>query len=449
MNVIYLLTLLLWTTFSFAEETFYYSPENKKQGLAFYKKQIYRGCQELKKVQEPLSPVQMKENTDLVMKLVSEDYSRAFTENPLVKVALLKDLDALAKDPSCQRLGNDCRVRLLSIPLFHYQRLRPDIPDCQKYQSGKSPQSQQCEVEAKFRTKDLKTVPKNYGAYGIGTYKEELKVVKNNTTMRLFHKLMYRDKANLHICEDGSNYKYNLDINDPGEYFEGLDPENDPSKVIPDNCRENVYVLEKLFVPTDFDDRTSVGEDQIEPLSKKIQEFMTSRPEFLVAKIEVVASSSKVPFYIIKDGKKVIDPESNARNLKLAQERAAFAKKVLSKLQESNSDFAKVEMDFKATLAGPDFKPIDLNDRFVTRMTPGYLERIEALYRRHEKLYQEKALKMGAHELLSASEYANIYQVKFKPFQGFRVVISGLKKDDMKCGTPSKETKKSSKSSKQ
>lgn len=447
MNVIYLLTLLSWTTFSFAE-SFYFSPENKKLGLDYYKKQIYSGCSNLKKVQDPLSPVQMKQLTEQVLKMVSEDFSRAFAENPLVKVALLKDLDVLAKDPACQRIGNHCRTRLLGIPLFYYQRLRPDIPDCQQYVSGKSPESQQCEVELKFRTKDLKTVPKNYGAYGIGTYKDELKVTKNNTTMRLFHTIMYRDKTNLHICEEGSKYRYDLDVNDPGFYYEGLDPENDPSRAIPDDCKEDMTVLDQSFIPTDFDDRTTVGEDQVGPLKDHVKNFIKSNPSLIVAKIEVVATSAKTPYFITQDGKKVIDPKSQERNLRLAQERAVFAKKVLTELK-STSDFSKIEMSFKATLAGPDFNPTDLNERFVTRMTPGFVERIEALYRQHEKQYLEKALVTGAHELLDSKKYVNIYQVKFKPFQGFRLSISGLKKENMKCGSQSKDKKSFSTSSKQ
>lgn len=447
MNVIYLLTLFFWTTFSFAE-SFYFSPENKKLGLEYYKKQIYSGCSHLKKVQDPLSPVQMKQLTEQVLKLVSEDFSRAFAENPLVKVALLKDLDALAKDPSCQRMGNHCRTRLLGIPLFYYQRLRPDIPGCQQYVSGKSPESQQCEVELKFRTKDLKTVPKNYGAYGIGTYKDELKVTKNNTTMRLFHNIMYRDKTNLHICEDGSRYRYDLDVNDPGFYYEGLDPEHDPSRVIPEDCKEDMTVLDQRFIPTDFDDRTTVGEDQVGPVKDHVKSFIKSNPEFIVTHIEVVATSAKTPFYIQEGKKKVIDPKGQEKNLRLAQERAAFAKKVLTGLK-SSSDFSKIEMNFKATITGPDFNPADLNERFVTRMTPGFVERIEALYRKHEKQYKEKALVTGAHELLDSKKYVNIYQVKFKPFQGFRLSISGFKKENMKCGSQSKDKKSFNRSSKQ
>lgn len=444
MNVTYFLAILFFSTTFGHAESFYFSPENKKAGLEYYKKSIYEGCTSLKNLQDPLTPQEMKTYVEQVMKLVNEDYSRAFKENPLVKIALEKDMDALARDSNCQRLGNDCRARLVTIPLFYYQRLRPDIPGCQDYVPEKSPLNSQCEVEFKFRSKDLKSVPKNYGTYGIGTYKEELTVIKNNTILRTFQTVMYKDKRNLHICQEDSWYRYRLNVNDPGVYYQGLNPEDDPTRKIPSDCLEEKIVLEQTFIPTDFEDRSTVGEDQIDPLKKYIQDYIKSNPETIVTDVEVISNSAKLPFYITKDGKKVIDPESQKKNIKLSQERAFFAKKVLEKMKASGSDYSKIEMSFKATLAGPDFRPTDLNERFVTRMTPGYLERIEALYKNHEKEYKTKAFTNAAYELLDPKKFGNLYQAKFKPFQGFRIIISGYKKELMKCTEKAFKNKKSS-----
>lgn len=448
MKTFYLFTLLLWGTSSFAE-SFYFSQENKKLGLAFYKKQIYEGCTSPKKIMDPISLDEMKKKSIQVLKYVNEDFSKAFTENPLVKVALIKDLDALTRDSNCQRPGNDCRARLLGLSMFYFQRLRPDISGCQKYTPGSSPHSEQCEIELKFRTKNLKTVPKNYGAYGIGTYKEELKVTKNNTIRRIFNEVMYKDKVNLHVCEDDSNYKYAMNINDSGEYLEGLDPENDPNRQVPIECKEDKDSLAQFFIPTDFENRTTVGEDQVMPLKNKIQEFLKMNSELIVTEIQIVASSSKTPFYLIQNGKKLIDPKSREKNLTLAQERAFFAKKVLSKLKASDSQFAKINLDFKAALSGPEFEPINLNERFVTRMTPGYLERIEALYEKHKKEFQDKALKSSAMDLLDEKQFTNLYQAKFKPFQGYRLSFWGYKKEAMKCSGNTQEKKTFNRSSKQ
>lgn len=429
MNVTYALTiLLLTTTFSYAEP-FYFSPQNKKAGLDYYKKIIYNGCSSLKTLQEPIPQEAMKKYVQQVRKLVNEDYSRAFKENPLVKIAWEKDMETLLKDSNCQRPGNDCRARLITVSLFYYQRLRPDIPGCQKYVPGKSPMNSQCEVELKFRSKDLRSVPKNYGAYGIGTYKDELTVIKNNTTLRTFQTVMYKDKTNLHICQEDSHYKYGLNINDPGIYYEGLNPEDDPARRIPSDCVEDKMVLEQKFMPTDFEDRSTVGEDQVEPLKKYLEDYIKNNPETIVTELEVTSSSAKVPFYIVKNGKKVIDPDSHKKNAKLAQERAFFAKKVLEKMKGSRSDYSKIEMSFKAALAGPEFKPTDLNERFVTRMTPGYLERIEALYKKHEKEYQNKALKAAAYELLDAESSPICIRQNLNPFKDLSLPFQVIRKN--------------------
>ena len=34
---------------------------------------------------------------------------------------------------------------------------------------------------------------------------------------------------------------------------------------------------------------------------------------------------------------------------------------------------------------------------------------------------------------MNESRFSNLYQAKYKPFQGFKINISGYKKDSMKC----------------
>lgn len=82
-------------------------------------------------------------------------------------------------------------------------------------------------------------------------------------------------------------------------------------------------------------------------------------------------------------------------------------------------------------------------------MTPGYVERVEAMYQKHEKLFKEQALKNSPMDLMNEKEFVNLYQAKYKPFQGFRVHIRGHKKEEMKCleliGAPAKSNGKTSK----
>lgn len=419
----------------------YFTPENKKEGVEYYKKRIYAGCSDLKEKQDPVSPADMKKIVAKTVQIVEENFSRAFDENPKVRSAFQKDMLEILRDQSCQRTGNDCRAKLLGLSIYYYQQFRANIPECEKYVKTE-PMSKsyntQCEVELKYRKSSFQGVSNStYGMPGIASYRKELIAYKNNTTIQLFSVIMQQDKVNLHICnpvQSGIVHQYTLDIDDAGDYYVGLDPEYDIRKDLPSECKEEKIVLFKEFVPTNFEEgKSTVGQDQVEPIRKKVLNFINSNPDMIVTDVSVTSSSSKTPFHAMVGGKKVIDPKSNEKNLSLAQERAQFAEKVLTEIKNSSSQLKNINFQTKAELSGPDFEPIDLNDRFVTRMTPGYVERIEALYQKNKKFYEEQALKSSANELLDEKQFGNLYQAKFKPFQGFRIVINGFKKEEMKC----------------
>lgn len=440
MNIIYLLCLSFLGFNAFGQQE-YFTPENKKDGVKYFKDRIYRGCSDLKEKQDPVSPKDMAKIVSTTKKIVEENFSQAFVENPKVKAAFNKDMDSIAKDPLCQKEGNDCRARLMALSLYYYQTFRADIPDCKSY--VKTPPmdkgyKQNCEIELKYRQSTLQGVQSsNYGMPGPGMYKKQLVGAKNNTTVELFNSIMQKDRVNLHICnsvQSGIVHQYALDIDDPGDYYVGLDPEYSPTKNIPKECVDDKVTLFNEFVPTNFDEgRATVGHDQVEPVKGKIMNFIKSNPEMIVTDITVTSSSSKTPFHTTVAGKKVIDPMSNEKNLSLAKERASFAEKVLNDIKSSSSQLGAINFVTKAELAGPDFDPMDLNDRFVTRMTPGYLEKVESMYKKFQKEFKDQALKESAAELLDEKQFVNLYQAKYKPFQGFRINIKGFKKEEMKC----------------
>lgn len=193
-----------------------------------------------------------------------------------------------------------------------------------------------------------------------------------------------------------------------------------------------------------------MGKDQVEPVKEKIALFIKSHPEVVVTSVKVVSTSAKLPFYETVGGKRLMDPKSQEKNLSLAQERASFLEKSWSDLKVSNSSFQKIEFEVSWALAGPDFIPLDLNDRFVTRLTPGYVQQLEALHKKFEKQFKEEALKPSAMDLLDESKFGNLFQAKFKPFQGFRLFISGFKKEESRCTDySSSEKAQSSKATKQ
>lgn len=457
MNLFYLFVTFLSISGAFAQQE-YFTPENKKEGVAFYKKRIYNGCSDLKEKQDPVPVPDMRKIVASAVKIVEENFSKSFDENPKVREAFKKDMLGILRDQSCQLEGNDCRARLMGLSIYYYQQFRANIPDCENYvrvePMSKSFNSQ-CELELKYRKSSFQGVSSStYGLPGIGSYKKELIAYKNNTTIQLFSEIMQKDKINLHICnpvQSGIVHQYALDIDDAGDFYVGLDPDFDIRKSIPKECKEEKIVLLSEFLPTSFDEgRSTVGADQVEPIKKKILEFIKANPEMIVTDVSVVSSSSKTPFHTTIAGKKVIDPKSNEKNLALAQERANFAEKVLTDIKNSSTQLQNINYQSKAELAGPEFEPMDLNDRFVTRMTPGYIEKIEAVYQKNKKLYEEQALKSSSNDLLDEKQFVNLYQAKFKPFQGFRLVINGFKKEDMKCmdaidadSKPSSKTKTS------
>lgn len=205
-------------------------------------------------------------------------------------------------------------------------------------------------------------------------------------------------------------------------------------KAIDSVCNDEKQNLHQEFVEAFFDEgRASVGKDQIEPIKEKIASFIKEHSELIVTDVLVVATSSKTPYYLTINGKKKLDPQSDTKNLSIVKERADFSRSVLDELKTSSSRYQKVNFSTKAELSGPDFTPLDLNERFVTSMTPGYKERIEANYKKNEKLYLDQAFIKDFSVLFDEKKYVNLYQAKFKPFHGFRIEIKGHIKEKMKC----------------
>ena len=432
--------LILSSSWAWAQQE-YFTPENKKDGLEYYKNLLYRGCADLKEKQEAIAPKEMERLVNESLWILQKNFSQAFEENPKVKAALLADLKKVMTNPYCQKEGNDCRAKILGVSIFYYHRLRADVPGCKGYRKtieSDTGYNAQCELEIKYRKRSFQGV--RDGTYGLkdpGAYKKLLVDIKNDMTMDLFRLIFHKDKTNIHICnsvQSGMAHRYALEIDDAGDYYVGLDPEYDPRKNIPKECVDEKVLLYSEFFPTSFDaDRTTVGEIEVDPIKSKVLSVVKSTPDIIVTDVEVVSSSSKTPFYKVVAGKKVIDPESKEKNLSLAKQRAAFAEKVFKSLKSNDPKFKHINFKTNGELGGPEFHPTDLNTRFVTRMTPGYVQKLDALFKKHQKQYEEVALKKSSEDLLDEKKYSNLYQAKFKPFQGFRLLIRGFKKEDMKC----------------
>jgi hypothetical protein len=433
----------------------YFSDENKSQMISYLQKKLIKGCESPRQEMGALGDVELKYRVDSLKSLLEGRFSQSFAENPKIKEALLKDLDAIQKDPQCLQDGNDCRTRLVATSIYYYQHLRPDISGCKDYVSKANTQKgfdSLCEIEIKYRKENLSYYGKSNGGMDAkGTYTDQLVSEMNSITDKIQKDVLYvtlapptkkkpevKDMTRLYICEPGSMYVYNHKINLYNQPIADLEPGKitvPVEKEKPAPCVEEKMILYSEFVPLNFDEgRSTVGAEQLDPVKAKILKFMTSNPNMVITDISVVSSSSKTPFHKLVGGKKMIDPESNQKNLALAQERANFAQKALDEIKASRAELAKVKCETKPVLAGPDFVPTDLNNRFVTKMTPDYENKVKKMYEEFKDILNKDALIKSPEELLVEERFSNLYQVKYKPYQGFRINISGYKKESMKCG---------------
>lgn len=193
-------------------------------------------------------------------------------------------------------------------------------------------------------------------------------------------------------------------------------------------CEEKEESLLKTFLPTEFGvARSTVGQDQVDSLKARIREFISSQRDVRFTKIAVNSMSARLPFYITQNGRQVIDPQSDSRNSALARQRAEFAHAALLEIKQTNPELRDVNIEIQSGLEGPAFTPIDLNDRFVVSLTPNYRERVQAIFQENQELYEQKAM-LKIEDLQDTARFENLYQVKFRPFQGFRLEIFGAKK---------------------
>jgi hypothetical protein len=196
-------------------------------------------------------------------------------------------------------------------------------------------------------------------------------------------------------------------------------------------CPNNKRDLLNEFIPINFEtQRNTVGLDQVEPIKSRIKNFIQSNPEWTIADIEVISSSPRIPIYTtIKDKneklKKVIDPKSIERNLQLAKERSQFVEKI-------RTEFKFIDFKTSFELSGPDYNPKDLNERFITKMSTGYEEKVKDAFKNHQDAYANLAFKKSYSELMDDKEYPNLFLVKYKPFLGFRLTIRGCENQSLR-----------------
>ncbi len=453
---------------------------------------------------EPISVQDMRDHVDRTKETIQNFYQNSLDKNPELAKELMADLEAIATDKRCQSSGNDCRTTLVATAKFYMDRMRPSLPGCEldklkpkqlekveAYLQSASYNSQasldgyheaQCLLEKKYQDQphlDADIKQAMLSSFSVGQKRPNLAarymwmtVDMNNYAfgeiqMDILYKTVRLDKDNnpvksteVHICDpaksmDSTTYQSPLKVlvfKEP--YITAPAPKAQKIVEIKPEPKECIETYEKSkFVPGNFDEgRSDVGLDQAAKLMKEVEDFMNSTDKDIkITDITVYSSSSRTPFSIEVNGKRVIDPESDNRNLALAAQRAASASKILEDVQKTSSALAGINFQVKSELAGPAFEMTDAKLKSLKNtgsQGSEYYSKVVELFNANTEMYKTQAVCEDPKDLLDAAKYPSLYHAKFKPFQGYRIVISGHYTKSLKCGDFLPGAAKSSKGTK-
>ncbi len=454
----------------------YFTDESKKTEIANMQNNILKGCTTQLETIPSLQEDELDYYVRETKRILEERFSKSLIENPAIKSELWSSLDAIQADPKCYSAGNDCRERLLATAAYYYQNLRPNIPGCNRYvkysPTAKNVLMSECEVELRLRNKVLENYGNANGGLNVagaytdtlirqlnrtasdlsllilhkntGDFKyEKIKDEQNGKQVKRISKIM-KDRKNVAICTDvvsGVGYTLNLRKNVYRELLSGVVPAKKGDKT-PGLCVEEISVQYSEFVPVNFDEGSAAlpqksseaNKKDVDPVKAKIADFIGSHPDIQITNIDVTSSSSKTPFY---KPNKVFDKDySDKKNLELAQSRAEVAKRILTGMP----GLAKAKQTTAGAITGPEFDEKDLKLREFVPGSSDYKALVAKFYAENQKLLAEDAMIKSEQELLDKNRFANLYEAKYKPYQGFKVVISGFSKAKRKCGDKDKAT---------
>lgn len=461
----------------------FYSETGRRENIEYLEKNILEGCQVPKAKQPPFLDASYKVN---LLKLnFYERFSESLNDNPKLKESFWKDLEAIESDPSCKSEGNTCRTKLYAVSIYYIQNLRPKVPGCDGYKSqmlNSSEYKSICEAELKLKKQPLNRSKVDRYHWGqLDKYTAELNFQFENLMQQLTRALVYTttkqvpssklqiEKKNLQNIEKiiqeakqgtnpddltfcgnvdhgiGFEQPFVLEINP--DYLMSAEIRADkPKKVVIEEvkeCFEEKEFHHYKIVPTPFNEGElsastpsdeSLGKEA-EPVKDLINGLFLEHPNLTISEILVESSSSKTPFYIKSGEAWIIDPKSHDRNANLAQKRADQAEVLLTKFKSTNPVISNVTIKVSAGVNGPEFtndkkylKSIKSKDLTYKEKARNYFSLYHSNKTENEVKFIEKF-----EELMDTSKYQDLYQAKYKPYQGFRVTVHGYTKEKVKC----------------
>lgn len=445
----------------------YYTSENQQKVVGDLQKKILSGCTKSLEQQPAYPADELQFDVEQIKSVLQNKFSKSFAENPEIKTKLDQSLDAIAADSSCMAAGNDCRTRLIATATYYFQMLRPNVPGCDGYvkydyntPSARKKRAEdngyikECETELQLRNTTLSSYGRSNGGMDQrGAYTDILTNELNNTLMQIQQGILTKttdkkikrgkivqlskDSEKISICGDvdyGTVYSYPLRTNLYKEAFAGTNPGQKPAPK-KEPCVEEIKVLHEEFVPMNFaEGSATVGNEQVKPVKQKIEAFVGSNSGLVITDIQVLSSSSKTPYMKTVGGKRVYDKEySDGKNLELANKRAGFANSSLSSIITAHPELKGANFSASGAINGPDYSADDAASRGVTSKDPSYKAKIEALYNEHKDMLSKEAMIKSSAELMDVERFSNLYEAKYKPYQGFKITIKGYSKSSRKC----------------
>ena len=456
-----------------AEIQNYYTNTAQKENVNYFQDLILKGCTNPLKQLPFIDQEEISFDVDFVKSTLHQKFSKSFTENPQIKTMMDKALDTIATDPTCAQEGNDCRTRLVATATYFMQPLRPNVPGCDDYNPNKGT-VRKCDAELSLRSKSLNNISRSNGGLDQrGNYKDILIQEQNNILALIQFKVLgqtegkeYKKKKlvdlnkslnNMAICgpvKSGVIYSYPLKVGFNNDLFAGLqtnkpvvEKKTTPPPVVEkktEPCVEESKVLYSEFVPMNFKEGDStVKNSEVKPVTLKIEDFIASHSNMIITNIDVTSSASKTPYY--RTANRVYEKEySDAKNLSLAKSRADFAQVALNSIKSQHTELTEAKYTTVSEINGPDFDKNDLDNRDINSSNnSNYKALVEKLYSENKDMLANEAMISSAKELLDTKRFTNLYDVKYKPYQGFKIVIKGYSKETKNCGDKATEPVKS------
>jgi hypothetical protein len=197
----------------------------------------------------------------------------------------------------------------------------------------------------------------------------------------------------------------------------------------PFKCSDGQDVVFQKFFPTPFgaSARTIDNLKEAVPFSQEILQFLKQNKEKKISQIHILGCSSHI---------EMLKPLEKDEHINLATKRAGYLKSEIDKIK-NDKDITVVA---SAHACGPIFeKKMDANKRMqanpstlanvaspedLIKIGKFYEEQSKILYDDFKSVYQDEALITDFEEAKKAAK--NIFELKFKPFQGMRISICGV-----------------------